>query len=139
MVQADLVGRKIARASAWLDDAEPILALSPSAFLDSGKDRDVAAFYVFLALQECIDIAAHWLSDEGWSAPDDAASSFDVLADRGVIARDEALGMRKAVGLRNRIAHGYASLDHARFHAESKSGLTVVRRFLRAAADAAGV
>ena len=52
--------------------------------------RDLALFYLFLAIQECIDLAAHWVADGGWPPPDDAGSTFDVLADRGVIARPVA-------------------------------------------------
>ncbi|HVS14901.1 MAG TPA: HepT-like ribonuclease domain-containing protein [Thermoanaerobaculia bacterium] len=44
-----------------------------------------------------------------------------------------------AVGLRNRIAHGYALLDHARIHDESREGIEHLRRFLVLAADRAGL
>lgn len=77
----------------------------------TAKSRDLSLFYLFLAIQECIDLAAHWVADEGWGEPDDAGSAFDVLADRKVIDRDAATASRAAAGLRNRIAHGYALLD----------------------------
>lgn len=139
MVRTDLVGVKIARATAWLDDAAPVFGRSRKEFVANPRERDLAAFYLFLAIQECIDIAAHWVADEGWAPPDDAASCFDVLADRAVIDRDLAEGMRSAAGLRNRIAHGYALVDHDRLHRESASGLPLIRQFLATLASAAGV
>ena len=136
MVRPDLAGKKIARATAWLDDAESFLSQTSDTFAADTQGRDLAAFYLLLAIQECIDLAAHWVADAGWTPPDDAASTFDVLADRGIIDRDLAGGLRAAAGLRNRIAHGYALLDHARIYSESREGLDTLRSFLATIATA---
>ena len=60
MVRRDVVGQKVARASTWLDDADTILSRPEPEFLAEARDRDLATFYLFLAIQECIDLAAHW-------------------------------------------------------------------------------
>lgn len=138
MVRRDVVARKIARATAWMTDAEGILSQLES-FLADVRSRDLATFYVFLAIQEAIDLGAHWIADAGWRPPDDTASVFDVLAERNVIDGPLADALRAATGLRNRIAHGYASLDHRRLHAESRDGLQALRRFFAAVAAAAGL
>jgi uncharacterized protein YutE (UPF0331/DUF86 family) len=139
MVRADLVAAKIGRARGWLTDASAIILTPVDAFVSQPKGRDLSLFYLFLAIQECIDLAAHWVADEGWGEPDDAGSAFDILADRGVIGRDMAGALRGAVGLRNRIAHGYALLDYARVHREAQPGLPALRDFLAAIARAAGI
>jgi len=135
----DVITRKVARASAWLDDAEALASLPAEEFLADVKSRDLASFYIFLTIQECIDLAAHWVADAGWGSPDDAASLFDVLADRDVIDQDLATSLRGAVGLRNRIAHGYASVDHARMQIEFREGAAALRRFLARAVSEAGL
>ncbi len=139
MVRRDVAARKIANAAARLDAAERILGRPRETFLRDPEGRDLTSFYLLLAVQECVDLAAHWIADEGWLAPDDLASTFDVLADRGVIAPPIAEGMRAAVALRHRIAHGYATLDHGRLHDESRQGVATIRAFLAAAAEAAGI
>jgi uncharacterized protein YutE (UPF0331/DUF86 family) len=139
MVRRDVVGARVSRARVWLDDAEMELAKPDDEFLSDLKGRDLALFYLFLAIQECIDLAAHWVADEGWMAPDDAGSAFDVLADREVIEPVTAGVLRSAAGLRNRIAHGYAMLDYRRVRAEAREGLPALRRFLDAIARAAGL
>ncbi|HUP24826.1 MAG TPA: DUF86 domain-containing protein [Thermoanaerobaculia bacterium] len=139
MVQRDVAARKIANAAARLDAVGRILSRPRETFLAQPEARDLAAFYLLLAIQECIDLAAHWIADEGWLAPDDAASTFDVLSDHGVIDRSLASGMRAAVGLRHRIAHGYTTLDHGRMYDESDEGVATVRAFLAAAAEAVGL
>lgn len=137
MVNRDVVARKLARASGWLADAERRLALPEAAFVLNVEARDLATFYLFLAMQETVDLAAHWLADEGWEAPDEAGGTFDVLASRNQISVELAGRLRAMVGLRNRIAHGYAALDHARLHAEAQDGLEAMRLFLAAVAHAA--
>lgn len=136
MVRPDVVAKKISRAAGWLHDAEALLSQPQEQFLADGKARDLSAFYLFLAIQECIDIASHWVADSGWVPADDAASSFEVLAARGVVSVETADRMRAATGLRNRIAHGYALLDHGRLHAEASQGLKDLNGFLRAVAQA---
>lgn len=139
MVRRDLVASKVTRASGWLASADATFAQSPEAFAADVQGRDLALFYLFLAVQRCIDIAAYWVSDEGWATPDDAGSSLDVLAERGVIMRASADALRGAVGLRNRIAHGYAMLDYGRVQREAQEGMPELRAFLAAVSAAAGL
>ena len=76
MVRVDLIGRKVSRATGWLNDAEQLIGSDENRFTREIKDRDLSTFYLFLAIQECIDLAAHWVSDAGWTSSDDAAGSF---------------------------------------------------------------
>lgn len=139
MVKVDVVSRKLGRASAWLNDAEEILSRPTDEFLADVKSRDLATFYLFLAIQESIDLAAHWVSDAGWDVPDDAGGSFDLLAEHDVMDRNLAMVLRGAVGLRNRIAHGYGSVDHERIHQEYRGGVEALRRFLSLVSSEAGL
>lgn len=138
MVKPDVVGKKLTRAAAWLDDAESLLAQSKKELLTNRKDRDLASFYLLLAIQECIDLAAHWVADAGWGAPDDAGSTFDTLANRNAIDRELAKKLREAAGLRNIIAHGYSMVDHSRLQEEFSEGVSALRRFLALVASEAG-
>lgn len=139
MVKVDVAARKVARASAWLNDAEEILSRPSAEFLADVKSRDLATFYLFLAIQECIDLAAHWVSDAGWNVPEDAGATWDLLAEHGAMEEELAMALRGAVGLRNRIAHGYASVDHARVHEEYRGGSEALRRFLSLVSSEAGL
>ena len=139
MVRREVVATKAARARGWLNDASATLLHPLDAFLADPKARDLSLFYLFLATQECIDLAAHWVADEGWGEPDEAGSAFDLLADRRVIDRETATALRGAAGLRNRIAHGYALLDYERVHREAQAGIPAIRSFLLSIGEAAGV
>jgi uncharacterized protein YutE (UPF0331/DUF86 family) len=135
MVKPDVARRHLARATARLEQAAALLDRPASEFLADVQGGDLASFYLLLAVQEAVDLAAHWVSDAGWPSPPDAGSTFDLIADRGGIDRALASRLRAAVGLRNRIAHGYADLDHERLHREFADGAAALRRFFAAVAE----
>jgi uncharacterized protein YutE (UPF0331/DUF86 family) len=139
MVRRDVAGARIARATTWRADAVRLFEQPPDTFVANVKDRDLALFYLFLAIQECVDLAAHWVADAGWGPPDDAGSTFDVLAEHGAIDVPTADLLRQATGLRNRIAHGYAMLDYQRVRTEALAGAPAITSFLRAVAREAGL
>jgi uncharacterized protein YutE (UPF0331/DUF86 family) len=138
VVRRDVVEAKGGRARGWLNDAAAVLLGPLETFLEEPKGRDLSLFYLFLAIQECIDLAAHWVADEGWGEADEAGSAFDLLAARHVIDRDTATALRGAAGLRNRIAHGSALLEYERVHKEAQTGIPALRTFLVAITEAAG-
>jgi uncharacterized protein YutE (UPF0331/DUF86 family) len=139
MVKPEIVRRKVAEALSRIAEAEEMLARPPEEFLADKRSRDLASFYLFLAIQECIDLASHWVSDADWGPADDAASAFDILADHHAIDRDLAERMRGAVGLRNLIAHGYPAVDHSRIQSEYREGVASLRELLSAVAAEAGL
>ncbi len=70
-----------------------------------------------------MDIAYHITADEGWGVPDSYAAAFAMLADHAVIDRDLAQHLSAIARVRNRIARGYASVDHARMWEDLPGGL----------------
>lgn len=87
-----------------------------------------------VAMQEAIDIAFHMVTDEGWGIPSSYADGFSVLAERGVIDRTLAESLARMVALRNRIAHGYASVDVDRLWTELPVGLDALDAYAGAVA-----
>ncbi len=79
------------------------------------------------------------MADAGWGPPEDAGGAFEVLVDKGVIDRDLGEGLHGATGLRNRIAHGYTSIEPRRMYGEYQKGTATLRAFLAIAADAVGL
>jgi len=139
MVEREVLARKIASATVRLRQVDKLLDRPRTDFLADIAGRDLTAFYLQLAIQDCIDLAGHWVADAGWPPPDDAGATFDALADREVISHELADVLRDAVGLRHRIAHGYATLDHGRLYDEARAGCPELERFLVTLADAAGL
>lgn len=94
-----------------------------------------AAFNVFLAMQECLDIASHVVADEGWGAPATLAEAFDLLERHGVVTPGTATAMRSGTKLRNLIAHAYGDLDAGRLYDSAAAGVGEIERFLAEVGD----
>jgi uncharacterized protein YutE (UPF0331/DUF86 family) len=96
--------------------------------------QDALALSLLVAIQDAVDVAFHIVADEGWGVPASYAESFEMLARHGVIDVTLASEMAAAAGLRNRIAHGYASLDVTRLWNEMPAGLDALERYAAAIA-----
>lgn len=68
-------------------------------------------FNLQMAIQNCIDIAAHIVSEEGYGVPGSSNEMFYLLEENSLIDRALTEKMVKAVGLRNLIVHEYTRID----------------------------
>ena len=73
--------------------------------------QDIICLNLERAVQACVDIAAHIVSDTECTVPDSMAGTFDALERQGVLSRDLTERMRRAVGFRNISVHAYQALD----------------------------
>jgi uncharacterized protein YutE (UPF0331/DUF86 family) len=89
-----------------------------------------------VALQICIDIGAHLISELGLRRPDDYRGVFKSLADGTVIPRDLADRLGDAAGLRNVLVHDYVDVDDHKVF-EALDQLDDLRAFAAAALEAA--
>ncbi|MDB4954803.1 MAG: hypothetical protein JWO36_2372 [Myxococcales bacterium] len=96
--------------------------------------QDALALSFLVATQEANDIAMHLAADEGWGLPGSYAEAFDILARNGVITADHGRELASVAAVRNRIAHGYASVDPGRLWTELPDGLDALDRFVEAIA-----
>ena len=72
--------------------------------------QDIVARNLEVSIQNCMDIALHLCSAHG-VVPETSAQAFAVLADRGLIDRDLAQRLQRAVGFRNVLVHEYTEVD----------------------------
>ena len=78
---------------------------------------------LFVAIQACLDLAAHWLADAGWEMPGTYADVFAALARHGLIPRELATRLAAAAAFRSLVAHQYGALDWRRVYALASSEL----------------
>jgi uncharacterized protein YutE (UPF0331/DUF86 family) len=131
MVDSDLVAAKlsdlamrVSRVRIHRKDTAVALGADPDAL-------DLVSFNLMLAVQICADVASHLIADEGWPAAGSLADSFGRLASEGVIREETAEVLKRAVGLRNVVAHGYGRVDPTMVHAASQTGLDDLGAFAR--------
>ncbi|HEY3819355.1 MAG TPA: DUF86 domain-containing protein [Polyangiaceae bacterium] len=134
MTDAELVVRKLAILRDHVARARRRRPATADALRADQDLQDSLSMSVLVAIQEAIDTAFHVVSDEGWGAPASYAESFEVLARHGVIDLALAEVLSGAVGLRNRLAHAYATLDIDRLWGELPAGLDALDRYAEAVA-----
>ena len=80
-------------------------------FLHDINRQESILFNLQIAIQNCIDIAAHIISEEGLGVPGSTSEMFYVLEENGYLDGRLTEKMVKAVGLRNLIVHEYSKIE----------------------------
>jgi len=111
MVRATVIKRKISQIEEHIRRIMALPHLSHDAFGKDTVTQDVLLFNLTQVIQDCIDIAAHIVSDEGWGMPGTQSEAFDILCDKDVISRDMAEKLIAMTGFRNRVVHEYEDLN----------------------------
>jgi uncharacterized protein YutE (UPF0331/DUF86 family) len=123
MVDKPLLATKIAAVRDAVARIRAVLPADAEAFVSDRTIREVVILNLFVALQECVSLAAHWLADEGATVPSSYAELFRRLGEQEVVSSELATRLAAASGLRNLVAHQYGVLDWRRIHALASEGL----------------
>lgn len=111
MVDEAVLAKKLAAIRDAVARIREVLPDSEEAFRNNRTAREIVILNLFIALQEAIALATHWLADEGWDVPQSYGEAFAALADRHILDGKLAHRLRAASGLRNLIAHQYGVVD----------------------------
>ena len=87
-----------------------------------------------LAAQCAVDLAMQIVARRGLGLPESYRETFGRLSSAGIITTEDATHLAAWAGLRNVLAHMYASIDVDRLFAALKEDKAVLRRFGRVAA-----
>jgi uncharacterized protein YutE (UPF0331/DUF86 family) len=93
--------------------------------------QDIIVLNLTRAVQVCVDVGAHIISDTDQAAPQSMGEVFERLAKLGAISEGTSLALRKAVGFRNVAVHNYSAINWAIVHAISERHLDDFKRFAR--------
>lgn len=110
-----------------------VKAKCPTTFEEFKADadsQDVVLFNLMQAIQGCVDLAAHIVSDEGYGMAGSMQEFFELLSQQQLISTDLAGNMGKAVRFRNLIAHEYAKIDLVQVYKVAKEGISDLEQFL---------
>jgi len=123
VVDSALIAAKIAAVHDATTRVRTVLPGSADAFVTDRTAREVVTLNLFVAIQACLDLAAHWLADAGWNMPGNYADVFAALAKHGVIPHELGTRLASAAAFRNLVARQYGVLDWRRVYALAASDL----------------
>jgi uncharacterized protein YutE (UPF0331/DUF86 family) len=111
MVDASLILRKISRVRNNLSRLREKEKISLKSFKEDLDIQDIVLHNLQLAIQGCIDIGSHIISDEGWGIAGSLSEIFYILQEKGVIRGDLTEKMVSVVGFRNILIHEYDEIN----------------------------
>lgn len=107
----DVINRKLESLRHCVARIHSKMPLTPHDLQTDYDLQDIVSINLERAVQMCVDIAAHVISETEVSPPDTMAESFSRLADLELLTPQLAERMRKAVGLRKILVHHYTDID----------------------------
>lgn len=132
MVDRSLINRKLERVDNYL---KQIRLKKDPGFDSFAKDMDLQSIILFnliQAIQACIDIGVHIISDSEWETPGTLADIFEILSQHNVISKKLTEKMIQMAGFRNRIVHEYEKIDLEIVHTVWSKNLDDIESFCRA-------
>jgi uncharacterized protein YutE (UPF0331/DUF86 family) len=110
-VSGEVLARKVAAIRTRTARVRELLPPTVEQFLTLRTEAEALILNLYLALQECSDLALHLVADLGLGVPGEPRAAFDALSRAGALSPELCGKLSAAVGLRNRIAHEYGALD----------------------------
>ena len=98
----------LSRCLARIEEKTPATAEELKADFDR---QDIISVNLELAVQACVDVGMHVISQRNLLLPDSMAGTFLSLATLSVIDKQTAVAMGKAVGFRNTAVHAYRVIN----------------------------
>lgn len=130
MVDGAILARKLASARQHLIRARQKRPRQLDLFLADDDARDIVVHHLWLAIQDCLDLAMHLVADQGWGPIQTYGDAFGVLREHRVITAPLAKSLRVTAGLRNLIVHRYADLSFETIYRECPGHARTLEAFL---------
>ena len=111
MIDKNVIIDKASRTDRHLKRIREKRDVDLNQFLDDIDLQDIVLFNLQIAIQNCIDIAAHIISDEELGVAGSTSEIFYILQENDYIDSKVTDKIISAVGFRNLVAHEYGNLD----------------------------
>ena len=106
-----LIDEKLESLRRCVERVESKCPQSAKMLVEDLDRQDIIALNLTRAVQLCVDIASHIISESEFKAPDTMAGVFQTLLEMDVIDFALAERMKKAVGFRNIAVHSYEDVN----------------------------
>lgn len=132
MVNQLIMERLFSLIKGYLNDLKPVRGIS---FSQYSKDIRLQRFVertLQIAIEACLDIGNHIISDEGFREPQDNRDIFRVLRENGIISEGLQKKLENMASFRNLIVHSYAKIDNEIVFGILKKRMNDMEAFMKA-------
>jgi uncharacterized protein YutE (UPF0331/DUF86 family) len=113
----DIMLRLVSELRKSLHRLESLSRLKKEEFI-SDPDKIASAKYHFIvAIEACIDMGNHIISQNSFRVPEDYADTFRVMAEEGALDKELLEDLVAMAKFRNRLVHLYWDVDNDQLHA----------------------
>jgi uncharacterized protein YutE (UPF0331/DUF86 family) len=139
LVDKDLLLAKASSVKRYIKRIEEKSKIDLDTFLSDIDRQEIVLFNIQMAVQNCIDIAAHLISEEGLGIPGSTSEMFYLLEENAYLDKQITEKMVKAAGLRNLIVHEYAKVEITQIFDIAKKNITDLNEYLKVIFKKAGI
>ncbi len=107
----DVINRKLESLRRCIARIESKRPIRPDMLRVNDDLQDIIALNLERAVQTCVDIAAHVISQTELPVPNTMGEGFARLAELRVISPQVATSLQKAVAFRNILVHNYTNIN----------------------------
>jgi uncharacterized protein YutE (UPF0331/DUF86 family) len=132
LVDKDLILAKAGSAKSHLNRVLEKRNVNLDSFIKDIDRQEIILFNIQTAVQNCIDIAAHIISEESFGVPGSTTEMFYLLEKNGYLDNDLTQKMVKAVGFRNLIVHEYGKIELEQVFEIAQDDINDLNEYLKA-------
>lgn len=109
MTDAELIAKKLAFVETCIAELRSLAR--PDRIEHDVRERRFVEHTLQIAIQACQDVASHIVSEERLGEPRTNQELSDLLANAEWIDAQRARELRRTIGFRNVLVHGYTAVD----------------------------
>lgn len=127
-IDKELIVKKLDFLNAHLSAVSRMDFIEQS-FVENADIHDLVTFRLQQAVETCIDIAAHIITELDIPRKETAKDAFLLLGEKNIISIELAGKLGKAADFRNRVVHGYNNFDFHLLFKDYKDDLKDLGQF----------
>lgn len=132
MVERAVIERLFSLIKGYLNDLKPVQGVSFSEYSEDIRLQRFVERTLHIAIEACLDIGNHIISDEGFREPEDNRDVFKVLGENGIITESLQKRLQDMASFRNLIVHSYAKIDNEVVFGILKKRSSDIEAFIKA-------
>ena len=131
MVHPNLILAKAGSVKSHLNRVIERRNIDLNCFMEDIDRQEIILFNIQAAVQNCIDIAAHIISEEGFGVPGSTTEMLYILRKHGYLDNNLTQKMVKAIGFRNLIVHEYGKIELKQVYEIAQNDLNDLNEYLK--------
>ncbi len=132
MIDKDVILNKANKVDHHLSRIKEKRVISLEGFLADLDWQESILFNLQMAVQNCIDIAAHIISEEELGIAGSTNEMFYMLQENGYLSPELTENMVAAVGFRNLVVHEYGNIELRQVYQIAHQDIDDMEGFLKA-------